>query len=93
MVEIRKVVDRAGWRYVKSGLNPADVPTRISSDICESFAGCWFAGPSFLLSVKEYAEAEVESSGGGEISQVGMAEIANFSNQRRTRTEITKNVH
>ena len=81
VVEIRKVVDRAGWRYVKSGLNPADVPTRISSNICESFTGCWFEGPSFLLSLKDYAEVEVENSGGGEISQVGMAEVANFSNQ------------
>ena len=81
VVETRKVVDRAGWRYVKSGLNPADVPTRISSNICESFTGCWFEGPSFLVSLKDYAEVEVENSGGGEISQVGMAEVANFSNQ------------
>ncbi|CAB4031719.1 Hypothetical predicted protein, partial [Paramuricea clavata] len=29
----------------------------------------------------DYAEVEVENSGGGEISQAGMAEVANFSNQ------------
>ena len=77
--------------HVKSWLNPADVPTRISSNICESFAGCWFEGPSFLLSLKDYAEVEVENNSGGEISQVGMAEVANFSNQT-TRAKITENV-
>jgi hypothetical protein len=53
VVEIRKVVDRSGWRYVKTELNPADVPTRMRSDICAFFTG-WFMGPSFLSSLENY---------------------------------------
>ena len=39
VVEIREVVDREGWRYVKSEENPADIPTRMSSGLCEFFGG------------------------------------------------------
>ena len=42
------MVDGAGWKYIKSELNPVDVPTRMSTGICESFSGCWFKGPLFL---------------------------------------------
>jgi hypothetical protein len=49
-VSIRNVVDRDSWRFVKGEVNPADVSTRISSNLHECFAGCWFSGPSFLLS-------------------------------------------
>ena len=41
-VQIRKAVDSAGWRYIKIGLNPTNVPTRMSSEICELFDSCWF---------------------------------------------------
>ncbi|CAB4011094.1 Hypothetical predicted protein, partial [Paramuricea clavata] len=34
-----------------------------------------------FLPIFDYAEVEVENSGGGKISQAGMAEVANFSNQ------------
>ncbi|CAB4013065.1 Hypothetical predicted protein [Paramuricea clavata] len=60
-VEIRKVVDRSGWKYVKSEENPADVPTRMSSDLSQSFAGCWFQGPSFLLSPAAFSEETVDA--------------------------------
>ena len=92
VVEIRKVVYRAGWRYVKSGLNPADVPTRISSNNYESFTGSWFEGPSFILSLKDYAEVEVENSGGVRFPRWEWLKWQT-SVIRRTRAKITKNVH
>jgi hypothetical protein len=64
VVSIRNVVDRDSWRFVKGEVNPADVPTRISSNLHECFAGCWFSGPSFLLS--QHFE-----SGGKDISTDG----------------------
>ena len=39
VVSIRNVVDRDSWRFVKGEVNPADVPTRISSNLHECFAG------------------------------------------------------
>jgi hypothetical protein len=50
VVTIRKVVDRDRWNFVKGELNPADIPTRISTSLVECFSGCWFTGPSVLLS-------------------------------------------
>ena len=78
VVEIRKVVDRAGWKYVNTELNPADVPTRMSSDICASFTGCWFKGPLFLLSLEVDTSVACDTSG-DKLSLVGMAEVQNFS--------------
>ena len=49
VVSIRSVVGRDKWYFVKGEINPADVPTRISSNLNECFDGCWFSGP-FLLS-------------------------------------------
>ncbi len=43
--------------FVREEINPADVPTRISSNLNECFDGCWFSGPSILLS------QHLESSG------------------------------
>ncbi|CAB4009873.1 Hypothetical predicted protein [Paramuricea clavata] len=64
VVSIRNVVDHDRSRFVKGEVNPADVPTRISSNLHECFAGCWFSGPSFLLS--QHFE-----SGGKDISTDG----------------------
>ena len=50
VVSIRSVVGRDRWCFVKGEINPADVPTRISANLNECFDGCWFSGPSFLLS-------------------------------------------
>ncbi len=80
VVEIRKVVDRSGWRYVKTELNPADVPTRMRSDICASFTGCWFMGPSFLSSLENYTSVIGDTSVDN-LSQVGMTEVQKFSVQ------------
>ena len=38
VVAIRKVVERERWNFVKGELNPADIPTRISSNLLECFA-------------------------------------------------------
>ena len=64
VVSIRSVVGRDRWHFVKGEINPADVPTRISSNHNECFDGCWFSGPSFLLS--QHFE-----SGGEDISTDG----------------------
>ena len=87
VVEIRKVVDRAGWKYVNTELNPADVPTRMSSDICASFTGCWFKGPLFLLSLEVDTSVACDTSG-DKLSLVGMAEVQNFSVQTHEGPEI-----
>ena len=50
VVSIGSVVGRDRWCFVKSEINPADVPTRISANLNECVDGCWFSGPSFLLS-------------------------------------------
>ena len=50
VVAIRKVVDREKWHFVKGKLNPADIPTRLSSSLKKCFSGCWFRGPSMLWS-------------------------------------------
>ena len=63
-MSIRSVVGRDRWHFVKGEKNPADVPTRISSNLNECFDGCWFSGPSFLLS--QHFE-----SGGEDISTDG----------------------
>ena len=44
------IVGRDRWCSVKSEINPADVPTRISANLNECFDGP-FSGPSFLLSL------------------------------------------
>ena len=49
VVEIRKVVGREKWNYVKSECNPADIPTRSAKSLNECFDSLWFNGPSFLL--------------------------------------------
>ena len=64
VVSIRSVVGRDRWHFVKGEINPADVPTRISSNLNECFDGCWFSSPSFLLS--QHFE-----SGGEDISTDG----------------------
>ena len=66
---------------MKSEENKADVPTRMSSSLCESFVGCWFKGPSFLLTCNALDEVKEESGGGVETS-VGRTEVNNFCNQR-----------
>ena len=65
VVSIRSVVGRDRWHFVKGEINPADVPTRISSNLNECFDGCWFSGPSFLLS-------QLFESGGQDISTDGI---------------------
>ena len=47
---IRKVIDRSRRNFVKCEVNPGDIPTRMSSNLTECFSGCWFGGPSMLLS-------------------------------------------
>ena len=39
VITIRGVVDRNRWNFVKGELNPADIPTRVSSNVIESFSG------------------------------------------------------
>ena len=39
VVAIRKVVDREKWQFVKGEVNPADVPTWLSSNLNEGFSG------------------------------------------------------
>lgn len=48
VITIRTVVNRNRWNFVKAELNPADIPTRVSSNVIESFSGCWFQAPSML---------------------------------------------
>ena len=91
---IRKVVDREKWRFVKGEVNPADIPTRLSSGLKECFLGCWFRGPSMLWS----QELEVDRVKAGCVdknSSVGRvdvevpAEVVNFSD--RTEKGTPKN--
>ena len=48
VITIRGVVDPNRWNFVKGELNPADIPTKVSSNVIESFSGSWFQGPSML---------------------------------------------
>ena len=50
----RKEAGSLGYRiklWPKGELNPADIPTRISSNLLECFAGCWFTGPPGLCTL------------------------------------------
>ena len=69
VVAIRKVVDRTKWNFVKGELNPADIPTRLSSNLVESFSGCWFGGP-VMLSGEDFGSCAGRSD---ELSLVGRA--------------------
>ena len=78
-------MDRTKWNFVKGELNPADIPTRLSSNLVECFSGCWFEGPVMLWS------QDVGSCVGrsDEISLVGREEsvvpspVVNIMQQRR----------
>ena len=41
VVSIRKVVDRTKWHFVKGDENPADIPTRMASNLPECFSSGW----------------------------------------------------
>ncbi len=71
VVAIRKVVDRTKWNFVKGELNPADIPTKLSSNLVECFSGCWFDGPVMLSS----QVVESHAGRGDEISLVGREEL------------------
>ena len=85
VVAIRKVVDREKWHFVRGEVNPADIPTRLSSNLKDSFSGCWFKGPLMLWS-QELEVDRVKASCGNEIFLVGRVdvevptEVVNFSN-------------
>ena len=85
VVAIRKVVDREKWHFVKGAVNPADIPTRLSSNLNDSFTGCWFKGPLMLWS-RDLEVDRVKGSCGSGNSLVGRvdveipAEVVNFSN-------------
>ena len=64
VVSIRSVVGRDRWCFVNGEINPADVPTRISANLNECFDGCWFSGPSFLLSQHFESSGEDISTNG-----------------------------
>ena len=48
VLSIRSVVGRDRWRFLKCEIIPADVPTRISSNLNESFDG-YFLPPVTTL--------------------------------------------
>ncbi len=56
------------------------MPTRMCSDICASFTGYWFLGPSFLSSLENYTSV-IGDTGVDNLSQVGMTEVQKFSVQ------------
>ena len=71
VITIQAVADRNRWNFVKGELNPADIPTRVSSNVIESFSWSWFQGPSMLkldvvdvnsLSGRVDVEVDVEQS-------------------------------
>ena len=95
VVAIRKVVDREKWHFVKGEVNPADVPSRLSSSLKEGFSGCWFRGPLMLWS-QELAFERVNAGRVDENSLVGRvdvevsAEVVNFSNTTTRGTPSNK---
>ena len=48
VVNIRKIVDRTKWHFTRGDENPADIPTRMASNLGERFAGSWFSGLPLL---------------------------------------------
>ena len=47
VVRVRDVVKREKWNHVAGSVNPADIPTRISS--LDSLNDVWFGGPEFYI--------------------------------------------
>ena len=88
---IRRVVDREKWHFVKGAVNPADIPTLLSSNLNDSFTGCWFKG-ALMLRSQDLEVDRVKGSCGSDHSLVGRvdveipvdleipAEVVNFSN-------------
>ncbi|CAB4030027.1 integrase core domain, partial, partial [Paramuricea clavata] len=90
VVTIRKVVDRERWNFVKGELNPVDIPTRISTSLVECFSGCWFTGPSVLLSQPSAYRGERSdtlcdqtSLGGKVVEEVSHSSDVLFNNATR----------
>ena len=82
---IRKVVDREKWHFVKGKINPADIPTRLASNLVESLSGCWcwFEVPQMLWGTNS---EWISSSGSvdenslvGSVRLEASTEVANFS--------------
>lgn len=48
VVGVRKEVPRECWNHVSGSVNPADVPTRVATELDHVFSGVWKNGPSFL---------------------------------------------
>lgn len=63
VVAMRKVVEREKRYFVKSEINPADIPTRLASNPSDCFSGCWFDGPQTLWS----KEMEAHEAGVGSV--------------------------
>jgi hypothetical protein len=78
VVAIRKVIDRGRWNFVKGELNPADIPTRVSSNLIECFSGCWFGGPSMLLS-HESLEQVISTNCTNDESLLGRVDVEHSS--------------
>ena len=47
VVRVRDVVKRERWNHVAESVNPADIPTQISS--LDSLNDVWFGGPEFFV--------------------------------------------
>ena len=79
VVAIRKVVDRNRWNFVKGEHNPADIPTRVSSNLIECFSGSWFSGPLMLLSHNiESREQVINSNCINDKSLLGRVDVEYF---------------
>ncbi len=105
VVAIRKMIDRGRWNFVKGELNPADIPTRVSSNLIECFSGCWFGGPSMLLSHEcleqvistnctndEPLLGRVDVEHSSEILGTASPDISNLTAQKNTEDSETRSL-
>jgi len=84
VVSIRKVVDRTKWHFVKGDENPADIPTRMTSNLVECFSGSWFSGwPLLSQNYLEVNDSTVEVEPG--IKDSSLPEVVD-AGQRLTLT-------
>ena len=100
VVEIRKVVARENWKFIKGELNPADIPTRLSKCLIECFSSSWFSGPSSLRdsavetfqidegSSMEDVLSEAKNSFKGDVDEPVTLTVTNIDNDDISLTKI-----
>ena len=96
VVKVRKIVDSCDWFYVRSSVNPADIPTRI----CEKkdFER-WFKGPDFLFDVDfepEFFDTEAKLNEANVLSETRKSNVVMLSvtrengNSNRVKPDISQ---